>query len=386
MTTLEKTIMSIFYTEEEKYCYLNTSSTWATNATHMFNTSQCYEQADSSFRKLDSTTLLIDGLLLPSIALLGVLGNFCGIVCFVKKCNQTYYALMVALAMSDLGTIVSFVLYYSLPLIYHPNEGSEDLVNVRTHGWMYPVLYFFQLTGIYLTMSLCFERYQAICRPLSNRFRRTSAYTYIVPIFLGSLAYNLPIIFEREVDSKNLEKWFVNSTDMTYYGNTTLYETRPTSLGKNSLYFQVYHTALKLIIKSVIPYICLISLNVCIVMTLYSAKYSIVIDRNSSGSVNEREKGGGERQMKATMKSLKSFDANGEESDALCIHVSNRQRYLRKSQIDLAIINLMIALVFLISYSLVWVWAVYDFVCYLSPDTDPEMHVQVNNDHKPFAS
>ena len=378
MTSLEKTIISMLYTEEEKYCYLNTSSTWATNATDKFNTSQCYEQADSSFRKRDSATLLIDGLLLPSIALIGVLGNFCGIVCFRKKCNQTYYALMVALAISDLGTILSFVLYYSLELIYHPNEGSEDLLNVSIHVWMYPVLYFFQLTGIYLTISLCFERYQAICRPLSHRFQRTSAYTYIVPICLGSFAYNLPMIFERKVDSEIFEKWLVNSTNMTYCGNTTLYETKPTSLGKSSVYFQVYHTALKLIIKSVIPYICLISLNVYIVRTLYSAKYSIIIDKNSSGSLNERQKYGGERQMKATMKSLKSFDSNGEQSDALCIHVSNKHRYLRQSQIDLAIINLMIALVFLISYSLVWVWAIYDFVCYLSPDTDPEMHVKVS--------
>ena len=378
MTTLEKTIISMFYTEEEKYCYLNTSSTWETNTTNKFNTSQCYEEADKSFKERDTTILLIDGLLLPSIALMGVLGNFCGIVCFGKKCNQTYYALMVALAMSDLGTIVSFVLYYSLPLIYHPNEGSEELLNVSIHGWMYPVLYFFQLTGIYLTISLCFERYQAICRPLSHRFQRTSAYTYIVPTVLGSFAYNLPMIFERKVDSEIFEKWLVNSTNMTYCGNTTLYETKPTSLGKSSVYFQVYHTALKLVIKSVIPYICLISLNVCVVKTLYSAKYSVIIDKNSSGSINERQKDGSERQMKATMKSLKSVDLNGEESDALCIHVSNRHRYLRQSQIDLAIINLMIALVFLTSYSLVWVWAVYDFVCYLSPDTDPEMHVKVS--------
>ena len=378
MTTLEKTIISMFYTEEEKYCYLNTSSTWETNTTNKFNTSQCYEEADKSFKERDTTILLIDGLLLPSIALMGVLGNFCGIVCFGKKCNQTYYSLMVALAMSDLGTIVSFVLYYSLPLIYHPNEGSEELLNVSIHGWMYPVLYFFQLTGIYLTISLCFERYQAICRPLSHRFQRTSAYTYIVPTVLGSFAYNLPMIFERKVDSEIFEKWLVNSTNMTYCGNTTLYETKPTSLGKSSVYFQVYHTALKLVIKSVIPYICLISLNVCVVKTLYSAKYSVIIDKNSSGSINERQKDGSERQMKATMKSLKSVDLNGEESDALCIHVSNRHRYLRQSQIDLAIINLMIALVFLTSYSLVWVWAVYDFVCYLSPDTDPEMHVKVS--------
>ena len=378
MTTLEKTIISMFYTEEEKYCYLNTSSTWETNTTNKFNTSQCYEEADKSFKERDTTILLIDGLLLPSIALMGIFGNFCGIVCFGKKCNQTYYSLMVALAMSDLGTIVSFVLYYSLPLIYHPNEGSEELLNVSIHGWMYPVLYFFQLTGIYLTISLCFERYQAICRPLSHRFQRTSAYTYIVPTVLGSFAYNLPMIFERKVDSEIFEKWLVNSTNMTYCGNTTLYETKPTSLGKSSVYFQVYHTALKLVIKSVIPYICLISLNVCVVKTLYSAKYSVIIDKNSSGSINERQKDGSERQMKATMKSLKSVDLNGEESDALCIHVSNRHRYLRQSQIDLAIINLMIALVFLTSYSLVWVWAVYDFVCYLSPDTDPEMHVKVS--------
>ena len=205
---------------------------------------------------------------------------------------------------------------------------------------MYPVLYFFQLTGIYLTISLCFERYQAICRPLSHRFQRTSAYTYIVPTVLGSFAYNLPMIFERKVDSEIFEKWLVNSTNMTYCGNTTLYETKPTSLGKSSVYFQVYHTALKLVIKSVIPYICLISLNVCVVKTLYSAKYSVIIDKNSSGSINERQKDGSERQMKATMKSLKSVDLNGEESDALCIHVSNRHRYLRQSQIDLAIISL----------------------------------------------
>ena len=59
---------------------------------------------------------IFDAIFLPFVGIIGILGNIFGIICFSKQLHLTYYALMFSLAISDLVTIISFVVYYSLPL------------------------------------------------------------------------------------------------------------------------------------------------------------------------------------------------------------------------------------------------------------------------------
>ena len=345
------------FQEEYKYCYLNISPNITGTEN---NASACYEKASSYSRS--QVDEIVERIILPVIASIGILGNIAGILHYGKNRIQTYYALMLALSISDLVTVFSFVLLYSLPIECTFNTPAESSTCIYASSWAYPIMYFAQLTGIYLTISLCFERYHAICRPLNHRFRRRMPYTYIIPIFSIAFIYNLPVFFEFVVTSENVEKWRSNGTHMTFTRNTTIYWNSLTNLRKNAAYQQIYHTGLKLILKCIIPYICLISLNVLIVKTLYGVRYTLSTDNTSQSDILDKMINT-ERQRKVTISS-------NAQSEPLHIHVSDKQQYIRRSQIDLAIVNLAIAIMFLISYSLIWVWAIYDFIQLLSSETD----------------
>ena len=334
----------------DKYCYVWENST-------DYNASRCYEEA--SFYTHTYLNYLVDGVILPIIGILGILGNICGIVHFGKNRHQTYYALMLALALSDLATILAFIVYHSLRIAFNAQTFTESSLRTHIVHWTYPILYISQLTGIYLTISLCIERYFAICHPLTHRIRRRSSYIYIVPIICVSIIYNLPLFFEHAVNTTTVEKWKSNNTYMTFIGNTSIYFIGRTNLGSSVLYQQIYSTGTKLVLKCIIPYISLISLNVLIVKTLYGLRYTLSNDYMIDGKINEEQKNN--RQRKITLSS------NGETSP-LYAHVSIKEQYIRGSQVDLAFVNLAIAAVFLISYSIIWVWAVYDFIYSVSPE------------------
>ena len=101
-----------------------------------------------------------------------------------------------------------------------------------------------------------------------------------------------------------------------------------------------------------------------ILKTLNSVRYKECDNDRRSGKNDKEQRN--ERIRTLTMSS-------DTETDCLHIHISDKEQYMRKSQVDLAIVNFAIAVMFLISYSLIWVWAIYDFVLYLSPKT--ETHV-----------
>lgn len=62
-----------------------------------------------------NSNFIVDLYILPLIGIIGVLGNIGGILHFSKKLRLTYYSLLFSLATSDLVTIISFLLYFSLP-------------------------------------------------------------------------------------------------------------------------------------------------------------------------------------------------------------------------------------------------------------------------------
>ena len=131
----------------ERYCYL--SLDYSTNIENSSG-SEC-----NGVKPYDTADEIVEGFLLPSIGVVGIVGNILGTYHFWKKRQRTYYSLMFTLAISDLALILSFTLYYSLPYLYHSQYESYYIACAKLVS--YPVLYFSQTLGIYLTISLCFE-------------------------------------------------------------------------------------------------------------------------------------------------------------------------------------------------------------------------------------
>lgn len=307
----------------------------------------------------DKADEIVERFLLPSIGLVGIVGNIFGIYHFWKKRQRTYYSLMFVLAISDLALISSFTLYYSLPYLYHSEYESYYIACAKLVS--YPVLYFSQTLGIYLTISLCIERYNAICRPLSYHIRKWSSKTYIISVFSFALIYNLPLVFEfSNIVTEKVEKFKIDNGATIFIGNVTLYYLKEEQFRYYPIYQQFYHTGLKLIFKCIFPYISLLFLNGSIIKTLYDANYTT---QNKDYANKEKSvKNSKEKHRKLTTSSQQF------ESDPLQIHLSNRQEQLRRNQIQLAIVNMVIAIVFLVSYSLIWAWAIHDFIYYMSSE------------------
>ena len=214
------------FNEGDKYCYRYRTD-WKENIENDAN--ECYKNATLHSYFVENhihsgIDYIVDGIILPGIAIMGIIGNICGILYFGRKAHLTYYALMCCLATSDLVTIASsFVVLYSVPIAFDPNTVLESSLYAKTYVTTYPVLYLSQLTGIYLTISLCLERYHAICRPLNHHIHRKSAYMYIIPVFTVPFLYNLPVFFKLSVKSEPLEKWKSNNTTIKFIGNAAIY-------------------------------------------------------------------------------------------------------------------------------------------------------------------
>ena len=142
--------------EINRYCYRSLD--------YSINIENSTANECNEVKPIDKSDEIVEGFLLPTIGLVGIAGNILGIYHFWKKRQRTYYALMLILATSDLVLILSFTLYYSLPYLYYSESKSYYIACAQLVS--YPMLYFSQTFGIYLTISLCFDRYNAICRLL----------------------------------------------------------------------------------------------------------------------------------------------------------------------------------------------------------------------------
>ena len=110
-----------------------------------------------------------------------------------------------------------------------------------------------------------------------------------------------------------------------------------------------YEIVSKVVVKCIVQYIMLISTNVIIVRKLYQFDYTIrrkQIHQIDCENIEERKR-----------------------TSELRLHTNARGVYLRESQIILGIVNLAISLVFLVCYSMIWVWAIHDLHYLFSPST-----------------
>ena len=345
--------------------------------------------------EFDEMEYLVDAVILPSLGLFGILGNILGIHCFSKKLYLTYYSLLFSLAITDLLTILSFISYYSFPHWIDHSTLLEQPVCAYIIIVAYSILHLSQLLDIYLLVALSIERYFAICRPMVFRTRKMKTNYYIIPIFTFSLIYSSPIFFEYSVKTFEVEKCDGGFSECCHFvENTTLYLVKQTDFKLNNQEYKiVYEIILKLLVKSVLPYALLITTNLLIIRAFCNLKYRPMKQgdtdlrndmNNKKGSLeSQRHKESFEFQTGnlSDMKQSCSKDMENEniddmsldvinldelrKSDSLRLHTGPRGLVLRQSQINLGFLNLAITIVFLMCYSIIWLWAIPDFISLL---------------------
>ena len=131
---------------------------------------------------------VIEGILLPIVGALGLIGNTAGVLHFGKqgRHKQRFYGLMIILGISDCLLIITFFCVFSLRFLLGSTGDNTFRYNLGSFiMWTYPILHIFSTTNIYITVALSLDRYLAICPGRSrNQFHRSMfARVFIRPIY-----------------------------------------------------------------------------------------------------------------------------------------------------------------------------------------------------------
>ena len=286
---------------------------------------------------MTSIELVFEGILLSVIGCLGLLGNIVAVWYFSrpKRRHQTFFVLMLVLAILDLLLIVSCFFVFSLPTI--------SLRYKTSSVWHYTVMFVLPIAQIcftgntYLTVAISVERYLTICRPLYHRAHSWKAHFFYVPILCFAVVYNIPKFFELQwapVPTNNTTNYTTTAQNQNISSSEVSHYIIPTDMRTNPLYFQVYFVWMNFIINGVLPFIVLITLNVLILNQL----------RNYTGNY-----------------SMKRKASNKAEALQPRIHQAGVDER-RQAQVHMAKISIIIVAIFIVCHSIKWIPNIYEMM------------------------
>ena len=278
---------------------------------------------------MESIKFIFEGVILSIVGCLGIFGNAAAIAYFGhnKRRRQTFYGLMLVLAIVDLLLIVTCFFIFSLPQFSSTYKSSS--VWHYTVMWVLPVAQICFTGNTYLTVAVSVERYLAICRPFFHRARSWSTQYFGIPILSFSILYNVPKFFEL--------KWSPNESTAQNETNSSSeisHHVIPTDLRTDPIYFQIYFVWANFIINGIIPFVLLITLNILILnqLRIYS---------NTSNSIK--------RNKTTSEISQPRIHQHG---------VDER----RQAQVHMAKVSIIIVAIFVTCHSVKWVPNIYEMI------------------------
>ena len=191
------------------------------------------------------------------------------ILCNTKMNRSFFNRLLVCLAIVD-SVFLATGIYVALSM-----QVVESLSNSNEHYHhqlifitiLYPARNILMSISIYMTIGLAYERFTSITKPYLYRARETAnkcrrLVSYVAPVFIISIIYNLPKFFELKLleECQTCEEKFGNETSLKKH-HTNAYSIHPTDLRKNNYYILWYVNISNLIVTSVVPGILLIIFN-----------------------------------------------------------------------------------------------------------------------------
>eukprot|EP00095_Tigriopus_kingsejongensis_P007527 maker-scaffold103_size370364-snap-gene-2.27 protein:Tk07527 transcript:maker-scaffold103_size370364-snap-gene-2.27-mRNA-1 annotation:"fmrfamide receptor" len=276
-------------------------------------------------------TRIIEGYLLTSMGLIGLIGNTLAILVFSRqRVQKNFHALMVTLAVFDITYILVSIAVFALPQfsVWYKQSGLYYYLL----PWILPLAQIGLTGSIYFTMAITLERYFTVCHPFFRVSHSWSAKVYIVPIVSFALLYNLPKFFELKTVLLPIGQDFNASGDVpegtdpcVEISDFCTITIRPTALRLNRAYKTYYCGWINSILCGFVPFITLIGLNS---LTLRSL---IEISRDPTVTI---------------------------EAHSGAQHPHNT----RRKEINLAKISLVIVFVFIVCHVLKWIPNLYELI------------------------
>ena len=291
------------------------------------------------------------------VAILGILGNSSIAILFLKKKRLAhFYHLMVVLSAYDNLSIILNLLLFIIPNLIKSEENIHQMIEIENSliPIGYPILETALTSSIYFTLAITIERYLIVCHPFYAFNRDWPFLTYMLPISLFSVLYNIPRYYEfqtlechnGEIDTSN-----VCSNETNLWRRSFVNENHNCSLQKNMLtfsslgcsknYFVIYKIALDSILRWIVPFFLLIVLNGITLKKIHKSLPQLVIKRKPT-----------------LIKRLSMIETKEE------IPVKRRMALTetQKEDIKLSVANMVMVCIFIVCFSMIWIPRLYEYV------------------------
>ena len=204
---------------------------------------------------LSLLSFMLEGVLQFTICCLGILGNILSIYILTRKELHSFFnQLLTGLVVFDLVYLFTMMLEALRKIGVH-----FDIQVILFPHILYPMNAISMMCSIYMTMAIGMERYLAVYRPMeySRMVNDASTHaqrllTYIVPISICSVVFNIPKFLESKV----------------VYGEEGIHM-EVTELRMNTMYVTWYHNWARLMVLGIFPLlvICILNYKIYVVIS-----------------------------------------------------------------------------------------------------------------------
>ena len=230
---------------------------------------------DSQEQDTKQLMFIFWGILIPIIALVGIIGNSLTImVLWRREMKSTTIYFLRTLVITDMGIIIGGVLGLSIIAITQSNPDMwrfNDIVYPHIFTATNYMVMTLQMINVWVTVAVTVERYIAICHPFRSvrLLKKRNAYIIIASVIIVSFLYNAPRCFAYEISSAPC-----------VYG--TCYSVISSEFGKTGFFTDTYSIWLYLFLIYIFPFMILSVLNTLLIIELMNMRRRRLI-------TNERE-------------------------------------------------------------------------------------------------
>ncbi|CAH1797970.1 unnamed protein product, partial [Owenia fusiformis] len=193
------------------------------------------------------------------IGVFGIVGNMLSFTILSRERDSSTSYLLRCLAVCDtifLVTAMQIQVIFSLMMTYGNQEVAINMAKMVNVPFIWPVAMAAQMSSVWLTVFISFDRYYAVCNPFRAKSVCTvkTARIACICITIGCMLYNIPRFFEY------LQ---VNKDGLAEYTSP-----EKSIVGANEVYRYLYCGILYFLLLFCIPLMLLLILNIRIILAL----------------------------------------------------------------------------------------------------------------------
>ena len=236
------------------------------------------------------------------VCLAGLVFNSYALLLFFDKklLSEIFNRLILCLVIMD-----NIYLLIGVFEVWFYNLVQPSFTNFGTYFFfVYPFRGIMLCCIIYMTVTLAFQRYKSIAKPMDNAMKNPILHgiswinvsKYVLPVLFFSVLYKLPLFFEVEPENyisgnnKPSNKTSIGITEEWNNGTHDIVSTLVISyMRENHLYVSFYMNAANLVVTGIIPVVVLIYFNLKVIQEMRAFAKRRQTRRRSSIHINEHQ-------------------------------------------------------------------------------------------------